>query len=292
MKKISPGIWVSLLVAVIFTLATLLVPRAAGWNGQSQADNAFKLLFGEGRKLFANQCFVMADVYFHSGYYPSIFDRQEQEHDVAMPAHGQTEDADSTGDDFLGPPPDWLARLDRQFVPNRHTHLDSGGADGKTKPGSVQEILPWLKLAADLNPQLIETYTVGAYWLQTGMHNYTEARSFLLEGLRHNPRNCELQFDLGRLYYEGYHEADRARFVWLSALRCWEAQNPKNGAKPDRSAKLVYEEITMNLARLEETEKNWRQAIQYLQMVKRVSPNPAAIEKQIDEARAKLAGGK
>ena len=99
MKRISPSWLLLLLLAVCFTLATLLIPRAAWWNdvphaadwnkGQSQSDNVFKLLLGEGRRLFANEMFVMADVYFHSGYYPSIFDRQETEHDVAMPAHGQ-----------------------------------------------------------------------------------------------------------------------------------------------------------------------------------------------------------
>ena len=140
MKTISPAWLLVLLLTVCFTLSTLFVPRAAWWNavpraadwgkGRSQSDNVFKLLFGEGRRLFANEFFVMADVYFHSGYYPSIFDRQDTDHDVAMPAHGQTEDEDSTSDDFLGPPPDWIAALDRHFVPNRHTHLSSGGPSG------------------------------------------------------------------------------------------------------------------------------------------------------------------
>ncbi len=287
MNKISSCWWLALLLTVCFTLSVLFVPRATNWNGQSQSDNFFKLLFGEGRRLFANEFFVMADVYFHSGYYPSMFDRQEQEHDVAMPAHGQTEDAASTSDDFLGPPPDWIAAWDRHFVPNRHTHLSSGGAAGDVKAAGVQEILPWLKLAADMNPQMIETYTVGAYWLQTGLHNPKEAQAFLFEGLHNNPGNTELQFDLGRLYYESYHDAHRARNVWLAALRCWEAQSAN--VKTNTESQFVYDEINMNLAHLEENEKNWPQAIKYLEMVKQISPNPDAIQKQIDEAREKLA---
>ena len=290
MKKISPVVWLFLLLSVVFTLATVLVPRATGWNGQSQANNVFKLLFGEGRRLFANQCFVMADVYFHSGYYPSIFDRQEQEHDVAMPAHGQKEDADSTADDFMGPPLDWIAAWERHFVPNKHTHLDTGGATGTLKANSVQEILPWLKLAADLNPQLINTYTVGAYWMQTSMHDYKEAKAFLYEGLHNNPGNSELLFDLGRLYYEGYHNPGRARNVWLAALRSWQAKD--YNVKTNVDARIVYEEIVMNLAHLEEEDGNWSQTIHYLEMVKQVSPHPDAIEKQIAEARRKLAAGK
>jgi tetratricopeptide (TPR) repeat protein len=298
MKKNSPCWWFALLLAACFTVATLFVPRAGWWNdvpraadwgkGPSQSDNVFKLLFGEGRKLFANEFFIMADVYFHSGYYPSIFDRQENEHDVAMPAHGQTEDADSTSDDFLGPSPDWIAALDRHFMPNRHTHLSSGGPSGHMKATAVQEILPWLKLAADMNPQMIESYTVGAYWLQTSLHNPKEAQAFLLEGLRNNPGNSELEFDLGRLYYDSYHDPNRARNVWLSALRCWEAQSAE--AKTNTETQLVHEEITMNLARLEEKQTNWPQAVKYLEMVKRISPDPVAIQKQIDEAQNKNAG--
>jgi tetratricopeptide (TPR) repeat protein len=296
MKTIPPGWWLTLLLTMCFTLATLFVPRAAwwnavprvaDWNGRSQSDNVFKLLLGEGRRLFGNEMFTMADVYFHSGYYPSIFDQQETEHDVAMPAHGQTEDANSTGDDFLGPPRDWIAALDRRFVPNQHTHLDSGGASGHLKKAGVQEILPWLKLASEMNPQMIETYTVGAYWLQTGLHNPAEAQAFLFEGLHNNPGNSELLFDLGRLYYESYQDVNRARNVWLAALRCWEAQSADVKAGPQ--ARFVCDEITMNLAHLEENERNWPQAIQYLQKVKQVSPNPDAIQKQIDEARKAMA---
>jgi tetratricopeptide (TPR) repeat protein len=164
--------------------------------------------------------------------------------------------------------------------------LNSGGASGDAKASGVQEILPWLKLAAEMNPQMIETYTVGAYWLQTSLHNPEEAQTFLFEGLHNNPGNSELLFDLGRLYYESYHDANRARNVWLAALRCWEAQSAN--VKTNTESQFVCDEITMNLAHLEENEENWPQAINYLEMVKQVSPNPDAIQKQIDEARKNL----
>ncbi|HKW30136.1 MAG TPA: hypothetical protein VJT54_12430 [Verrucomicrobiae bacterium] len=295
MKRIPPGWWLALLLAVCFTLATLFVPRAgwwndvpraAAWNGsQSAGDNVFKLLLGEGRRLFANQFFVMADAYFHSGYYPSIFDRQETEHDVATPAHGQAEEEASTSDDFLGPPPDWIAALDRQFVPNRHTHLSSGGASGHMKTSEVQEILPWLKLASDMNPQMIETYTVGAYWLRR-LHKPAEARDFLLDGLRNNPGNNELLFDLGWLYEENFHDAHRARNVWMAGLRSWDKEDA--AARRDPANQLAFEETAMNLAFLEESEKHWTQAIQYLESVRQVSPDPAAIQKQIDRVKQQM----
>jgi tetratricopeptide (TPR) repeat protein len=299
MKKVSPGWLLALLLTLCFTLATVFVPRAQWWNAvpraadwnkaQSQSDNVFKLLFGEGRRLFANEMFVMADVYFHSGYYPSIFDRQETDHDVAAPAHGQAEDESSTSDDFLGPPPDWLAALDRQFVPNQHTHLSSGGPSGHMKENEVQEILPWLKLATDMNPQMIDSYTVGVYWLRR-LHKPEEARDFLFEGLRNNPGNSELLLDLGQLYQDDFHDPNKARNTWLAALRCWQAQN--DNAKASVENKQLYGAITMALAHQAQEAGDWPEAIKYLEMVKTVSPYPDAIQKQIDDAAKKVAGAK
>lgn len=294
MKKVSPYWVLALLATVCFTLATLFVPRAGwwnnapsakDWNGQSQSDNTFKLLFGEGRKLFANQMLTMADVYFHSGYYPSMFDRQEQSRDVAAPALGQTEDTDSTSDDFLGPPPDWIAILGRNFVPNRHTHLDAGGPSGHLKVTSVQEILPWLRFAVDMNPQMIVTYRVGAYWLSDYLNNPTEAKVFLREGLRNNPGNYELLYDLGQVYYQNYHDTVHARNLWKAALRRWLAQSDAD----KKDTKIGLDEIAMNLGHLERDAGNGNQAIHYYKIAMQASPNPSAIQKQIDEIKARMA---
>ncbi|HSY09554.1 MAG TPA: hypothetical protein VK840_01430 [Candidatus Dormibacteraeota bacterium] len=283
MKKTSPYSLLVLLIAACFTLATLFVPRAENWNGQGQADNAFKLLFGEGRRLFANQFFIMGDVYFHSGFYPSMFDRHDDQPDVAVPAHG-LKDEDSTSDDFRGPPKDWIDALDRNFTPNRHTHLSAGGASGKVNAAGVQEILPWMKLAAATNPQMIETYTVAAYWLRSSLNNPKEAETFLREGLRNNPDSYELLFDLGRLYYENYHDTARARNVWKAALRKWQAQNDVD----KKNNQYGLDEIAMNLGHLEESAGNGNQAIGYFEMAKHVSPDPDAIQKRIDEIKAKM----
>ena len=64
-------------------------------------------------------------------------DDDDEKHDAAM---------------SLGKPRDWIERFGRNFEPNTHTHLD--------KPGEAREILPWLRLSADLDPQLIKNYVV------------------------------------------------------------------------------------------------------------------------------------
>jgi len=284
MKKVSPGCCLLFLVATVFTLATLVVPRAANWNGQSSADNGFQLLLGEGRKLFANQFFIMGDVYFHSGFYPSMFDRREDQPDVAAPAHGLT-DEDSTSEDFRGPPKDWLDRFARRFELNKHTHLDSGGASGKLGSGSIREILPWLRLSTDMNPQMVESYTVAAYWLRKALKQPHEAEDFLHEGLRNNPDSYELWFDLGRLYNEDYHDAVRARNVWEVALRKWH-QSQDGQKAPDFPG---LHAITADLGHLEAQNGNYVKAIDWLEMTKTNAPAPDSVQHEIDELKQKLA---
>src|SRR2546427_120405 len=71
---IRPALVLWLLAAICFTLAATLAPRTARWSQRGQ-DSVLKVLLGDGRRLFANHFFVKADIYFHSGYYPSIFDQ-------------------------------------------------------------------------------------------------------------------------------------------------------------------------------------------------------------------------
>ena len=82
--------------------------------------------------MFANSFFVKADEYYHSGYYPTIFDNNsrlsKRRTSPRTPARSPAiTRAKKTS--FMGPPRDWLDAFGRHFIPNRHTHLDEGGAD-------------------------------------------------------------------------------------------------------------------------------------------------------------------
>jgi tetratricopeptide (TPR) repeat protein len=280
--KASPFWILALLVTVCFTLAVTLGLRIGNPVERPQSNNAFKLLFGEGQRLFANEFYVMADVYFHGGYYPSIFDQPEGKSHILAASRGESDEEDTTNVDFFGSPKDWIDRFGNHFRVNQHTHLDQGA--------EAQEILPWLKLAADTNPQMIQTYTVAAYWLRKNVHKPKEAEAFLREGLHNNPGNCEILFALGRIYNEDYHDTVRARNVWTAALQRWQAQG--DDAKKSVESKQLCDAISMNLAYLEENAGNWPRAIQYLEMAKQVSPAPDDIQKQIDEAKRKVTNDK
>jgi len=275
--KASPYLVLALVLAVCFALATGIEPRASTWSDRAKSNNVFSMLFGDGRRLFANQFFTMADVYFHSGYYPSVFDlREEDQKEIVAESHGHTDSPeDEIKEDFLGKPKDWIDRFGRHFRITEHTHLEHG---------NEREILPWLRLAADMDPQKIETYTVGSYFMRTRLNQPREAETFLREGLRNNPNSYEILLELGRLYDENDHDTGRARGVWQLALHKW-AKNPE-AVKDD---KLAFEEITDHLAQLEREAGNWQQAINWFQAAQKVSPNPNALQQRIDEIKKKMA---
>lgn len=295
--RIHPVLLLLLLLAVCASLATLLENQmlAAG-TPRRGSGSVLQVLFGDGRRLFSNHFFIKADVSFHSGYYPTIFDRvqrpkdsrhmtvKEEDEDSGTQTN-QVKHATQTGTeggteherqmDFLGPPRDWIERFGRNFLITSHTHLEGGQA---------REILPWLRISADLDPQRVETYTVAAYWLRD-LGKYKEADQFLQEGLRNNPNSYEILFELGRLYQENYHDNVRARNVWEAALRKWMVRE-SNKKDPDL---FKLEEIALHLGRMEESDGHWQKAIEMLELAKKASPHPEVLERQIEELRRKPA---
>lgn len=237
---------------------------------------------GDTRKLFAMSFYVKADVYFHSGYYPTIYDNNESFKTAHMAEDAGTVESKNTGDEehFLGHTRDWVDRVNRNMFPSHHTHLDEGGASGSEPDATqVKEIMPWLKFSAELDPKRVETYLVSAYWLRNRMHKLDDAEQFLREGLRANPGNAAILYELGQLYREGRENYPQARNLYLAALTSWNKENDGK-AEPD---KFLIGHILAALVEVEKHEGNTDGAIYYLRQLKAVSPSPDAIQKQMDE---------
>ena len=286
MKQTLPYFLLCFLGACSFTLATFLQPDAMLWSHSGQAS-ILNIILGNGRQLLANHFMTKADVYFHSGYYPTIFDKKPThdenhlaggggDHHEAGHAEAGHEDHDEHGEehegDFLGPPRDLFERIGRHALITEHTHLEHG---------NEREILPWLKLTAELDPHKIQAYTVASYWLANHLGKPKEAEQFLREGLRQNPDSYEILLELGKIYSKFDHDEDRAATVWKMSLRRWAQQEPQK-EKPNFGALL---DLTLDLARYEEQHGDYKAAIAYLEQAKTVSPSPVAIEKQISELR-------
>jgi hypothetical protein len=309
--KSRPFFTLLLVWVMCLSLAAVLQPRAMTWNRSAASSDLLTVVFGEGRRLFSNHFFIQADVTFHSGYYPSLFDQARRQtaspmthdrHDdetgnevgtnTVEAAHAHDEhdhDHDHEGEHgdhdhdaqhekemaFLKEPKDWIEAFGRRFEITDHTHL---------KPGQEREILPWLRMSAALDPQRIETYIVSSFWLRTKLNKVDEAEAFLRDGLRANPNNPEILFELGRLYNENRKDPARARNLFELALRCWR-ETEVSKEEPDLR---LLGSIAMHLARLEEDAGHWAKAIEYLQLVKPTSPMPELVQKQIDDAKIKL----
>ena len=300
MKSVrSHVLWLLLLLVFCAGLAAQLDCWFIRWPGnRAESFNPLTVMIGSGQKLFAGSFYREADVYYHSGYYPSIYDNRAAfatehiaEDTGAVASHNK---GDEEG--FLGPPLDVIDSFGRHFFPDRHTHLDEGGpTDDLSKSQEVREILPWLKISSILDPENVQTYIVTAFWLRTKMGKVDEARAVLREGLRYNPGNPQLLYELGRVYFENYRNSPRARDIWEAALRTWAQEKPgvpqSERLKPGNQNfddRFMFEQLQSRLAQLEEDAGNTGAAITRWEEAKKASPRPDELQKHIDELKQKL----
>ena len=300
-----------LLLALGLGLVTWLEPWYQSWSGsRTDSANLLSVALGDSRRLFAKHFYVKADAYFHSGYYPSIFDQRPDEDKLHMAANAGSgnhhEDLPARGQ-----PNDWIDRFGRYFHPSVHTHLGDAkcndphhahehvhgpdckhddndhdahdGAKGETR--EQRELLPWLKLAATLDPDRPETYITAAYWLRSHLDKVAEAEQFIREGLQHIPGEPELLFELGRIYRENHKDINRSRRIWQASL----SQFRKTRTTEETEDLLLYAQMLVNLAKLEEEAGDYAKAADYLKDLLVVSPNKAALQKSIDALTAKAA---
>jgi len=269
------------LLVCCLTLATVLDPQFEKWhNREDRSAGVLVALMGDSRRLFAHEFFARADAYFHSGFYPTIFDAQkpgsesdlkEESHDKPASVQGHEEETS-----FLGAPKDWLDRFGRHFYPVIHTHLHGG---------NEREMLPWLRLSADMDPHEIDTYLTASYWLRATLNKPDEAEHFLREGLRANPDSYEILLELGRVYAYNRRNNFVARNIFELARQKWVRQEAA-GKKPDAHA---YEEILGEMVKADRAQGDLKEEVADLEELMKVAPAKESLQHQIDEAKAKMA---
>ena len=285
LTSMKPGAWMlPCLIAAGFTLGVLVEPEFAAVSARrSGSASMMEVLLGDGRQMFARHFFTKADAYFHSGNYPGIFDKRPMEEELHMagaPAgdshdhdHGDKGHHEDYG--FRGPPLDWIDTFSRHFYVTQHTHLDQGDAS--------REILPWLKLSAELDPGRLETYTVSAFWLRTQLGKVDEAEAFLREGLRANPHSPEILLELGVLYEENRKDYVRAANVLELGVRYLD-QKADSLTEEDR---FLLARTLGRLARIEQKQGHIPEAIHFFERLKPLSPSAPIIDATIKELRAR-----
>jgi tetratricopeptide (TPR) repeat protein len=249
--------------------------------------------------MFANHIFLKADAYFHSGYYPSIFDNRESFQTAHMAADAGALEETNTGDEhaFLGEPLDWIDAFGREFFPSRHTHLDEDCADPdhhcdhdheEAPDEEIAEILPWLRMSVELDPHRVESYMVAAYWLRERMDRVDEAEQFLREGLRANPDSYEILFELGRLSFDARKDNARARTLWLLATERWKSSQL---GKPEPE-EFILRQIMSYRALLEEQEGHPERALECLKLGRELSGGNPVFDGRIQRLEAALGAPK
>ena len=204
---------------------------------------------------------------------------QKKSSGLHMAHNGNSGHEEEEGADFLGQPKDWIDCFSRHFYPSEHRHLGEhkgGHHEGENEEsGRERELLPWLKLAATLDPERPETYIVASFWLRTQLGKVDEAEQFLREGLRANPGHPEMLFELGRIFQENRHQADHARNLWQMALK----RVHESSANGQENGVFLHGQILGHLARLEEGEKNYAAGAEYLRQLETVSPHKEEVRK-------------
>lgn len=279
-----------LLVVVAVCFSTWLGPSFQRWQ-RSKSDDVITVALGDSRRLFANHFYLKADAYFHNGYYPSIYDAKGNGTMHVATFAGANREEHEKKMDYLGKPKDWLDAFSRHFYPSVHTHLgeeeceqckhgdkDHHHEHEKSATGLERELLPWLKLAATLDPERPETYVVASYWLTQKLNKLDAAEHFLREGLRANPGNYEILYELGRIAHEHRQDPARARNLWVLAL-----QNFRKADQAEQDSELLLHcQILGSLAKLEQEQKNNAEAIRYFIELKKYSPFKEQVQAWID----------
>lgn len=166
---------------------------------------------------------------------------------------------------------------------DEHGHAHEHGQGTPDEVGSaMREILPWLRIAAELDPNREETYITGAYWLRKRMNRVDEAEEFVRDGLRANPKSYALCFELARIYEDHRKDPARARNLYQLSLRYWN-DSQRLAPEPDH---FLLAQILAQFATLERREGNRDRAIALLRELKRFSPNPAGIDQLIRDVEA------
>jgi tetratricopeptide (TPR) repeat protein len=310
MRKGRSALVASLLLAAALSLVTWLEPWFQSWAGsRTDSANLLSVALGDSRRLFAKHFYSKADAYFHSGYYPSIFDERPDETKLHIAANAGSGHEEHTDLGHAGQPRDWIERFGRHFFPSVHTHMGPGkccnhdhhepghvhGPECKhaeedhpnhDRPGREErELLPWLKLAATLDPDRPESYVTASFWLRTQLGKVGEAEQFLREGLQRVPGDPELLFELGRIYRENHQDNRRARTVWQVALIRWR----KTRSLDSLDDQFLYIQILVNLAKVEEEEKDFAKAIEHLEALSAVSGGRESVQKWIADLKQREA---
>lgn len=165
-------------------------------KGIFQKDMLYKML-GDARKILSRQSYVNADVYYHGGIYKKDYGACKHIEHISSHSTDSQEHADHREAFHKGSKPTGLSKLN--ILPRigeligitEHIHLY-----GERE----KELLPWFYYAVRLDPNNVDAYVIGGYWIGSRLNKPEEAIKFLKEGATHNPGAWDIYNELGHIY--------------------------------------------------------------------------------------------
>ncbi len=113
---------------------------------------------------------------------------------------------------------------------------------GHAQHSDPQELIPWYQLLAKFNPNYIQAYVNGAFFMSDFARAPEMARDFLLLGAKKNPWSFEVQAALGRLYFDNFKDYEKAAQALAKAVKL--ANDEKRYlAKRDEALDNVQEQL-------------------------------------------------
>ena len=196
------------LILFLCLLTPLLVNRidpndydpVIGYSSEAQSTrntSAIGRLFGELRTSMSDILFIKTERYIHSGIgYAKTMD---EEADAKGPI----------GTLIRTPEEDWrgfIGTLERNVKPWMDPKFHA-------QHTTSVELLPWFRLMTLVNPHRIRGYRIGAFILMTSglPDSMKQAREYIEEGIKNNPRSHELQFMLIRIIQHQLMDLQRTK---------------------------------------------------------------------------------
>ncbi len=201
------------LYAAILSVAVLLLVTAIPIDTFFTRDNSARsirqsdvlfTIFGQLRHDIGAVLYLKADEYYHGGTHHSHGEEHHLEDDACCtevarlgePRHAHAHEHEHEHEHperaAAAGPGDLFARVIRAITTHSVIHLQ--GAQSS-------EMLPWFYLATLFDPQCVQAYVVGGFWLGMELGKVDEGIAFLRRGLRNNPSAWEIYAQMGELYF-------------------------------------------------------------------------------------------
>lgn len=246
-------------------------------KGIFEKDMLYKIL-GETKKLLSDYADLRGDEYFHGGIVATgenkceemtriVADHKEGRHEdphYHEPPH--KDDKETSDISRLN----ILFRLGEIIHITEHIHLH--GEDEK-------EVLPWFYYAVRLNPENIDAYVIGGYWIGQRLHRTDEAIKFLEEGLSHNPDSWQIYTLLGETYFINNKDYKHAL---ANFQKSYDLLTDENSDKYNK--REVYTFIASSYERLGKTDK----AIEFYRKTLNLFPQDKSLQKKVNSLLSKI----